>query len=407
MIPFLLILSVLPSTLILLYIYKRDKYEQEPLPLLLKAFGLGVLSTLCVLVAVTVINLIIPTEPNTGNHFLDSFVTAFFSAAIPEECLKFLFLYLLIWKNRNFSERFDGIIYAVFVSLGFATLENIMYVLQYGAGVALVRALTAVPAHALFGVAMGYYFSYAKFLPEYQKKYLTLSICIPIVLHGVYDFFCFAEEKFWASHPELAILLLLMFIGFVVFLWVQGFKKIKKMSADFYFMGIPANEVQEYINANSRTETETEATDTSTTAPAFSYLRCWYEITPALLEREQDEIYAKYPSADIDVENGIIKVSLGITVNYSWQICLTYARNYRKQKEALRTYIVQPDLNELAGIAAEIPYIKADLQGNYYLDVVADNQISGVNALDNALRWIMLFEKWVNGEVELNQFVIS
>jgi RsiW-degrading membrane proteinase PrsW (M82 family) len=398
-------LSVLPSALILLYIYKRDKYEQEPLPLLLKAFGLGTLSVLCIVVAITLLNLIMNTEPNTGNHFLDSFVTAFFSAAIPEECFKFLFLYLLIWKNRNFRERFDGIIYAVFVSLGFATLENIMYVMQYGAGVALVRALTAVPAHALFGVAMGYYFSYAKFLPEYQTKYLTRSICVPIVLHGVYDFLCFAEEKFWESHPGLSVLLLLMFIGFVVFLWIQGFRKIRKMSADFYFTGIPANEVQEYINTNGRTETE--ATDTGTTAPVFPYLRNWYEITPALLEREQDEIYAKYPSADIDVEDSIIKVELSVTANYSWQICLTYARNYRKQKEALRTYILQPDLNELVGIAAEIPYIKADLQGNYYLDVVADNKVSGVNALDNALQWISLFEKWVNEEIELNQFVIN
>ena len=400
MVPFLLILSILPSVIILVYIYRRDKYEQEPLPLLLKAFGLGALSTLCVMTVVYVINLIIPTEPNTGNHFLDSFITAFFGAAIPEELLKFLMLYLLIWKNPHFEERFDGIIYAVFVSLGFATLENIMYVLQYGTQTALVRALTAVPAHALFGVAMGYYFSYAKFLPEYQKKYLTLSICIPILLHGVYDFLCFSYAKFWESHPELSALLLLLFIGFIVFMWIYGFRKIRKMSADFYFTGIPINEIQEYIN-NSHNQIQVNTT------PLNSYLRNWYEITPMLLEQEQDMIYEKYPNADIDVEEGIIKAMLSIATNFSWEIQVTYARNYRKQKEQLRVYILQPDLNELASIDDAIPYVKIDLSGNYYLDVVSQNQVSGANAFENALKWIALFEKWVNEEIELNEFVIN
>jgi hypothetical protein len=99
-------------------------------------------------------------------------------------------------------------------------------------------------------------------------------------------------------------------------------------------------------------------------------------------------------------------VLLSVTANFLWQICLTYARNYRKQEEALRTYIVQPDLNELIGIANEIPYTKADLQGCYYLAVVSENQVSGVNALNNALQWISLFEKWVNEEIGLDQFVI-
>jgi RsiW-degrading membrane proteinase PrsW (M82 family) len=220
----LIFLSIAPSIVILLFIYIKDKYEKEPLNLLLKSFGLGALSAICVIAFFR----IIPIEIDTmGNHFADSFVTAFFIAAIPEELFKFLFLYWLIWKNRNFNERFDGIIYAVFVSLGFATLENIIYVLQGGISVGLIRAFTAVPAHALFGVAMGFYFSYAKFLPEYKNKYLVLTVGVPIVLHGVYDFFAIASN---VSNLALSALLALSFYVFVVFLWIYGFRKIKKMT---------------------------------------------------------------------------------------------------------------------------------------------------------------------------------
>jgi RsiW-degrading membrane proteinase PrsW (M82 family) len=385
----LLFLSILPATLILFYIYQRNKYEQEPLGLLIKAFGLGMLPCLIIWLLAFLLDLMgMQVEPNTGNRFVDAFIEAFLTAAIPEECLKFIILYLLIWKNSNFSERFDGIIYSIFVSLGFATIENITYVLGYGFGTGIVRAITAVPAHALFAVAMGYYFSYAKFLPEYQKKYLTLSLCIPIVLHGMYDLIIFLEEKYLETHPELCALLLLVFIGFVIFLWIQGFKKIKKMSSDFYFTGIPANEVQEFI--------------------INQQARDWYEIEPDLLEQEQDEIYEKYPDALVDVDNGgIITATLATTDNFSWKIRLTYARNYKQLKEQLRIYVLQPDLNELLAISNEIPYAKIDLSGQYYLDIAPQNRPSGVSAIDNAIVWISLFEKWVNGDIELHEFSIN
>jgi RsiW-degrading membrane proteinase PrsW (M82 family) len=400
-IPFWLILSILPSAVILFYIYRRDKYEQEPLSLLLKSFGLGVLSAIAVILLFMVLKLFIPTEPNTGNHIADAFISAFFLAAVPEELFKFLMLYLLIWKNPNFDERFDGIIYSVFVSLGFATLENILYVLQSGVGVAIARALTAVPAHALFGVAMGFYFSYAKFLPEYKNKYLGLCIGIPVVLHGIYDFLIFAEQKFLFLHPEISILLFLIFIGFVIFLWVQGFKKIKKMSSDFYFTGIPLNEVREYINQQQ------EYINQQQVEIPVSYLRNWYEITPILYEREKTAIIEKYPDATINIDDGIVMVSLNVSNKFQWIIQLVYARNYRKLREQLRIYILQPNLNELVAIDSEIPYVKADLSNNYYLDVAPQEQPSGPAAIDNALRWANLFEKWVNEEIELNEFIIN
>jgi RsiW-degrading membrane proteinase PrsW (M82 family) len=399
MIPLLLILSVLPSVVILLYIYRRDKYEQEPWDLLLKAFGLGVLSAICIIALFWIIELLISTTPNTGSHFVDAFIEAFFLAAVPEELFKFIMLYLLIWKNQNFSERFDGIIYAVFVSLGFATLENILYVMQTGVNVAIIRALTAVPAHALDGVMMGFYFSYAKFLPEYKNKYLSFCIAIPVLLHGIYDFLIFAEVKFLETHPEISVLLTLFFIGFVIFLWIQGFKKIKKLSSDFYFTGVPSNEALDYINTHYTYTHQNEST--------ISYLRNWHETTPMLLEREKSAVFEKYPGAIFNFNDGFVTVLLNITNNFSWTIQLTYARNYRKLKEQLRIYVLQPDLNELAAISSEIPFVKADLQGNYYLDVAPQEQPSGVTAIDNALLWIQLFEKWVNEEIESDEFIIK
>ncbi len=109
-----------------------------------------------------------------GTHlshpFAKSFFDSFFLAAIPEEISKWLVLYWIVWKSREFDEHYDGIIYAVFVSLGFALVENIMYVVNRGMGVALIRAVLSVPGHGSFGVLMGYYFSLAKFGPVTQRQ---------------------------------------------------------------------------------------------------------------------------------------------------------------------------------------------------------------------------------------------
>jgi RsiW-degrading membrane proteinase PrsW (M82 family) len=401
MILLLLVLSVLPTILILLYIYRRDKYEQEPLTLLLSAFGLGALSTVFVVIVVYALGI----TAKTGNHFTDAFIEAFFMAAIPEELLKFAMLYLLIWKNKNFCERFDGIIYAVFVSMGFATIENILYVLQNGSGTAIARALTAVPAHALFGVVMGFYFSYAKFLPESKNKYLALSISIPILLHGTYDFILMWQANLLEHYPELSVSLILVFIAFVAFLWIQGFKKIKKLSSDFYFQGIPQSEIEEYINTQNNTTVSTPNLPPPPSNPFF--IRNWQEVTVQLFENEQNAILVKYPEALFETGDGLVTAALFANGNYQWLLQLTYARNYRKLKEHLRVYIVEPDLNELVVIANDIPYVKTDLASNKYLDLAPENEVSGVATIDEAIKWIGLFEKWVNGDIELNEFVIN
>jgi RsiW-degrading membrane proteinase PrsW (M82 family) len=150
---------------------------------------------------------------------------AFVVAGFTEELFKFLALYLLIWKSPSFNEKFDGIVYAVFVSLGFAGVENVIYVMEGGMQVAVTRAITAVPAHAIFGVTMGYYMGIAHMYRELKGKYLGRALLVPIILHGIYDFILMVEVG-W---------LLLLFIPYVVLLYVMAIKQMKLLSDSSIF----------------------------------------------------------------------------------------------------------------------------------------------------------------------------
>ena len=147
--------------------------------------------------------------------------TAFIVAGLVEEGIKFFLFWFFVWRNKNFNEMYDGIVYSVFISLGFATTENIGYVLLSGFQAAFVRSVTAVPAHALFGVTMGYYFGKARFVNEKRSlKYLTLAFFVPILLHGVYDFILFAEN----------LKLMLLFIPYMLYLWKRGLGHADELS---------------------------------------------------------------------------------------------------------------------------------------------------------------------------------
>ncbi len=220
----LIAISVLPVIIILFYIYRRDKYEKEPLGLLLKAFVGGIFSAVAVILLLSPLDGVFPAIESVINNAL---VNAFAWAAIPEELFKFLFLYWIIWNNRNFNENFDGIVYAVFVSLGFACLENIFYVTQHGMGVGIMRAVLSVPAHALFGVIMGYYFSIARFSHTNTALNLLKSLLYAIMAHGIYDFIIFWYVGTAEAEPLFSLILVITFIVFIVFLWRIGFRKIK------------------------------------------------------------------------------------------------------------------------------------------------------------------------------------
>jgi protease PrsW len=187
----LLALALAPGAAIGIYIYLKDHHEREPLILLLISFLYGGLSTVVTLSVSYPLNAFLLTKED---DVISQFINAFFKVALIEEASKFLFVRFILFKNRNFNEPFDGIVYAVMVSMGFATLENIFYVYKFGVITGITRMFTAVPAHAVFGIMMGYYLGRAKFTATQQILFSLLALLIPTIFHGAYDYFLFIAE---------------------------------------------------------------------------------------------------------------------------------------------------------------------------------------------------------------------
>lgn len=180
----LLSLAVAPGLAIVIFIYWKDKYEKEPRRLLIISFILGMLSVVPAIFLEEFGSSWIPMVGDT----LRALIFAFIVVGGSEEFSKFFMLRIYPYRRKEFNEPFDGITYSVMVAMGFATLENIMYVFQYGTGTAIVRMFTAVPAHASFGVIMGYYTGLAKF--KNNSLFLQLQgVVFAAILHGAYDFF--------------------------------------------------------------------------------------------------------------------------------------------------------------------------------------------------------------------------
>ena len=220
----LILIALAPVLIIAFYIYLRDKYEREPIGQLGIAITAGCLITLPVMIVEGW--LAKPMAYLTG--YSSAAWNAFVIAAFTEEMFKFTALLILFWNNRNFNEKFDGIVYAAFISLGFAAVENILYVTNGGSGVGLTRAFTAVPAHALFGVVMGYQLGLARFYPRERIWRLFLALSLPILLHGIYDFILMS------GHPYL----LFVFIPYLFFLWRFGFRRIRELSERSIFRNL-------------------------------------------------------------------------------------------------------------------------------------------------------------------------
>jgi Predicted membrane protein len=184
----LLALAVAPGTAIALYVYSRDKYDREPLRPLLISFVLGMLA---VIPAIILQGWLQPALFHAFDGYTLPYVAilAFFVIACTEEGCKFLLLRTYAYPHKAFNEPFDGIIYSVMVSMGFATLENIEYVLQYGFKTGIVRMFLSVPSHAAFGVLMGYEMGLAKFTHHHTVRYMLKGLMLAIAFHGTFDFF--------------------------------------------------------------------------------------------------------------------------------------------------------------------------------------------------------------------------
>lgn len=202
----LLGLAVLPVILLMIFIYRKDKYQKEPIWSLIKAFIAGLL---CAPMDIHLIEWFTPFFEDTA--FSETiFYLSFMEAGIPEELCKFVMFIFVIWDDIHFDEYFDGIVYATFIGLGFACLENIDYVTLFGFQTGIVRALLSVPGHFLFGVIMGYFLSLAKFQKKNRFLHIMLALLLAMLAHGLFDWllmFSAVLGLFWST------------VVYFVFLW--------------------------------------------------------------------------------------------------------------------------------------------------------------------------------------------
>lgn len=203
--------AVAPGLSLLAFFYLKDRYESEPIHLVVKVFVLGALLVLPSIV----IQRVLLNELGDAHPLLFSFVIT----SGVEEFLKWLLLYHAIYNHRSFDEPYDGIVYAVAISLGFATLENIFYALFNSMTFSglMIRALLPVSGHALFGVTMGYYAGKAKFDSQRKRRYLIMALFGPLVLHGIFDYILLAMTNYWAW----------AMIPFMTFLWLHTMWRVE------------------------------------------------------------------------------------------------------------------------------------------------------------------------------------
>ncbi|HEX7057604.1 MAG TPA: glutamic-type intramembrane protease PrsW [Bacilli bacterium] len=197
----LLAAAIAPGASLLAYFYLKDKYESEPIKLVGKLFVFGILLVFPTMIFQRGLEL-----AGGDNPVMFSFVV---SASV-EEFFKWFVLYFVIFSHKEFDEPYDGIVYAVSLSLGFATMENLLYAFlnEMSFSSLLMRALLPVSGHALFGVMMGYYLGKAKFVPAHaRRKWLIYSLLLPIIWHGLFDYIILVFKHFtWVIVPFMALL---------------------------------------------------------------------------------------------------------------------------------------------------------------------------------------------------------
>jgi len=206
----LYILAVLPGLLICAYIYWLDRNEREHWSPLLICFGFGMLITFP---AIWLQQIGTDWGLTEDGNFLQLLGSAFMMVAFSEELLKFLVLMLIPYPRNFFNEPMDGIVYSVMIGMGFATLENIFHGMIYGIEVVVFRDFTAVPAHAVFAVFMGFFVGLAKFEKKYKYHLIATGLITAIVVHGLYDFFILQGYFEWLMLLAIVILIASIFMS--------------------------------------------------------------------------------------------------------------------------------------------------------------------------------------------------
>lgn len=220
----MLILSIIPAALLLIYVFRQDKIDKEPLSMLAGLFGLGALTIVSAIVIGTLADRIV-TLFIRQDSLLYLLIDNFLIVALVEEGGKYLVLKKRTWYSPEFNYTFDAEVYAVTVSLGFATLENILYLVGGSLSDAVLRGLLAVPGHAINGVFMGYYYGLAKWYDRRgyiaaSRRNLKLALWIPVLCHGFYDF-CLSTDNG---------LIILLFLLFEIIVTITAFRTVRKLS---------------------------------------------------------------------------------------------------------------------------------------------------------------------------------
>lgn len=182
----LLVLAIAPGLFFLWFFWVRDKYEREPVRLLLATFFLGALSIIPTLVLEIIGGLVVPT-PKEGANIIQTLLYYFVVIAFVEEFMKFLAVRGKAYRSKEFNEVMDGIVYSSAAALGFATVENVFYVLSKGLGVGILRAVLSVPGHALDSSMFGYFLGQAKFGRHRNAGLVWIGLLLATVFHGLWN----------------------------------------------------------------------------------------------------------------------------------------------------------------------------------------------------------------------------
>lgn len=287
------LVGVLPAVVLVFYIYLMDKNQREPIPWILKAVWYGVL---CAIPAVLIEEVLVHA-PIPENTLPRALYDAFVVAALSEESMKLLFLWLLLRKNPYFDERMDCIVYATCVSMGFAGLENIFYLLDNMddlASVAITRALLSVPGHFFYGVFMGYFMSlYFWGKSGRRNQNLVLILLAPVVLHGIYDACLMAMPL----SEEVMGLALMVFLALGIYVWVGGHRHIMRVLArdrkEAYFSNPLHNEGQynkdERYSGAAEEQPAPDGEEQATVSDILQALRTAKEDEPQNEEQYEEE----------------------------------------------------------------------------------------------------------------------
>ncbi len=233
----LLYIAMGPGIAIAVFIYYSDKWEREPKKLAIKCFFLGGLAVFPAYyfegVAEQVIGMQALQDESSPLFWPKTLLYAFLGVALAEEFCKFLFLKGFVFDEQEFNEPFDGIIYGGLVGCGFATVENIMYVLPHGHEVGILRMLTAVPGHAFFGIILGYFMGRAKFSLN-GARHLMHGLFVVVALHGIYNTAAFSNTT-WSIYLIFAIIFLGIYLGLKAKREMEKLATVIEFSAKQYF----------------------------------------------------------------------------------------------------------------------------------------------------------------------------